>query len=137
MERSGTITPYLGLEKGLHKMIYDEKKNKMSFFSHFDRHLLFHLILILPFCVTMTLLILSLRSLPDQLSWGSVFNDCNGQSQSPIDINTNAAIYDAQLPSIKLAGYDLTDNTALTLLNNGHTRKKKAQDYVTTELVQM
>ncbi|XP_042565335.1 carbonic anhydrase 14 isoform X1 [Clupea harengus] len=57
----------------------------------------------------------------DQLSWGSVFNDCNGQSQSPIDINTNTAIYDAQLPSIKLAGYDLTDNTALTLLNNGHT----------------
>ncbi|XP_041914901.1 carbonic anhydrase 9 isoform X1 [Alosa sapidissima] len=57
----------------------------------------------------------------DQATWGSVFTDCNGKSQSPIDINTKTAIYDDSLPSIKLEGYDLTDSPALTLLNNGHT----------------
>ncbi|KAL2100257.1 hypothetical protein ACEWY4_004651 [Coilia grayii] len=57
----------------------------------------------------------------DQHTWGSVFTDCNGKSQSPIDINTKNAIYDSKLPSIALEGYDLTDQPALTLLNNGHT----------------
>ncbi|KAJ7988202.1 hypothetical protein DPEC_G00321160 [Dallia pectoralis] len=57
----------------------------------------------------------------DQTAWTFNFTDCSGKSQSPIDINTRRAIYDPTLPPISLEGYDLTDDSALTLWNNGHT----------------
>ncbi|XP_055731476.1 carbonic anhydrase 14 [Salvelinus fontinalis] len=57
----------------------------------------------------------------DQAAWSSEFSHCSGKSQSPIDIDTRRALYDRSLPPITLEGYDLTDSSALTLLNNGHT----------------
>ncbi|XP_060764905.1 carbonic anhydrase 9 isoform X2 [Neoarius graeffei] len=57
----------------------------------------------------------------DQRSWHSDFTDCSGKSQSPIDIVTRDASYDARLPAIKLDGYDLSGDPELTLTNNGHT----------------
>ncbi|KAG9263511.1 carbonic anhydrase 14-like [Astyanax mexicanus] len=57
----------------------------------------------------------------DQEAWRSAYHDCNGKSQSPIDIETSKAIYDRSLPAIKLDGYDLTDQPGLKLHNNGHT----------------
>ncbi|XP_020312765.2 carbonic anhydrase 14 [Oncorhynchus kisutch] len=57
----------------------------------------------------------------DQAAWSSEFSHCSGKSQSPIDIDTRRALYDRSLPLITLEDYDLTDSSALTLLNNGHT----------------
>ncbi|CDQ70000.1 unnamed protein product [Oncorhynchus mykiss] len=57
----------------------------------------------------------------DQAAWSSEFSHCSGKSQSPIDIDTRRALYDRSLPPITLEDYDLTDSSALTLLNNGHT----------------
>ncbi|KAM6985154.1 carbonic anhydrase 14 [Aplochiton taeniatus] len=57
----------------------------------------------------------------DQEAWSTDFQHCSGTSQSPIDIDTKKAIYEATLPSIALEGYDLTGGEPLTLLNNGHT----------------
>ncbi|XP_062340596.1 carbonic anhydrase 14 isoform X1 [Osmerus eperlanus] len=57
----------------------------------------------------------------DQDEWPAAFLYCSGKSQSPINIDTKAAIYDPRLPSIALEGYDLTDGSSLMLLNNGHT----------------
>ncbi|KAF4081884.1 hypothetical protein AMELA_G00145530 [Ameiurus melas] len=57
----------------------------------------------------------------DQRSWQSAFADCNGKSQSPIDIVTRDVSYDPSLPDIKVQGYDLSDQRELTLKNNGHT----------------
>ncbi|XP_072515330.1 carbonic anhydrase 14 [Salminus brasiliensis] len=59
----------------------------------------------------------------DQEAWRSAYHDCNGKSQSPIDIETSKAIYDRSLPPIQLEGYDLTGHPGLTLINNGHTLK--------------
>ncbi|XP_076875800.1 carbonic anhydrase 14 [Brachyhypopomus gauderio] len=59
----------------------------------------------------------------DQEGWSSTFQDCRGQSQSPIDIETGKAIYDPSLPHIELEGFDLTGSSALKLQNNGHTLK--------------
>uniref|UniRef100_A0A8C7PDI4 Carbonic anhydrase n=1 Tax=Oncorhynchus mykiss TaxID=8022 RepID=A0A8C7PDI4_ONCMY len=56
-----------------------------------------------------------------QAAWSSEFSHCSGKSQSPIDIDTRRALYDRSLPPITLEDYDLTDSSALTLLNNGHT----------------
>ncbi|XP_071373100.1 carbonic anhydrase 9 [Centroberyx affinis] len=57
----------------------------------------------------------------NQKAWSTAFHQCSGKSQSPINIDTKAAIYDRSLPLITLDGYDLTDGPGLTLLNNGHT----------------
>ncbi|XP_010887861.2 carbonic anhydrase 2 [Esox lucius] len=57
----------------------------------------------------------------DQTAWTFNFTHCSGKSQSPIDIDTRKAIHDPKLPPITLEGYDLTDDSALTLWNNGHT----------------
>ncbi|XP_077099453.1 carbonic anhydrase 14 [Siphateles boraxobius] len=57
----------------------------------------------------------------DQDTWSSVFENCSGKSQSPVNIDTHKVSYDPRLPPIKLEGYDLTGSPALTLINNGHT----------------
>ncbi|KAL0965001.1 hypothetical protein UPYG_G00275490 [Umbra pygmaea] len=58
----------------------------------------------------------------DQAAWSSEYSHCSGKSQSPINIDSRRAVYDPKMPPITLEGYDLTgDDSALTLLNNGHT----------------
>ncbi|XP_051972246.1 carbonic anhydrase 14 isoform X2 [Xyrauchen texanus] len=57
----------------------------------------------------------------DQGAWSLAFENCRGQSQSPINIDTHKVIYDPRLTPIKLQGYDLSGSPAITLINNGHT----------------
>ncbi|KAJ8338890.1 hypothetical protein SKAU_G00356760 [Synaphobranchus kaupii] len=64
----------------------------------------------------------------DQDAWSSDFQHCSGQSQSPINIATRQAIFDPQLPEIKLEGYDLSDSELLKLVNNGHTLQLNLPD---------
>ncbi|KAG2466747.1 CAH9 anhydrase, partial [Polypterus senegalus] len=59
--------------------------------------------------------------LPDQDTWSSDFEHCNGKSQSPINIDTTTAKYDTRLSAIELQGYELSAEDKLTLKNNGHT----------------
>lgn len=59
----------------------------------------------------------------DQDTWSLDFKNCSGKSQSPINIDTRAAIFTSALPPIVLQGYDLSDEEKLTLQNNGHTCK--------------
>ncbi|KAG6923168.1 carbonic anhydrase 9 [Chelydra serpentina] len=66
---------------------------------------------------------LPLVSLPctDKAQWPSKFPDCDGQIQSPINIDTNSTIFSRELPPVVLAGYNLDPSEQLDLMNNGHT----------------
>ncbi|MGH0186248.1 UNVERIFIED_CONTAM: hypothetical protein FKN15_020777 [Acipenser sinensis] len=64
----------------------------------------------------------------DQDTWSLDFKNCSGKSQSPINIDTRAAIFTPALPPIVLQGYDLSDEEKLTLQNNGHTLQLSLPD---------
>uniref|UniRef100_A0A670Z6S2 Carbonic anhydrase n=1 Tax=Pseudonaja textilis TaxID=8673 RepID=A0A670Z6S2_PSETE len=55
------------------------------------------------------------------LTWASMFPDCEGHLQSPININTAAVSFSAKLEPLLLSGYDLPPEETLPLKNNGHT----------------
>lgn len=60
-------------------------------------------------------------SLSDMPEWASVFLNCEGHMQSPININTAAVSFSAKLEPLLLSGYDLPPEEKLSLKNNGHT----------------
>ncbi|XP_072428377.1 carbonic anhydrase 9 isoform X2 [Chiloscyllium punctatum] len=53
--------------------------------------------------------------------WVKGYPYCNGDAQSPININTRKTIVNKELPSITLEGYNLKETEQLDLSNNGHT----------------
>ncbi|XP_072108501.1 carbonic anhydrase 14 isoform X1 [Mobula birostris] len=55
--------------------------------------------------------------------WKKDYHYCDGKSQSPINIETSKAMFNKNLPKIRLEGYDLPETTSLNLTNNGHTVK--------------
>ncbi|XP_059505013.1 carbonic anhydrase 14 isoform X2 [Stegostoma tigrinum] len=63
---------------------------------------------------------LSHWSYEDQ-NWGKDYPLCNGNAQSPINIDTGKATVDKELPSITFEGYNLKETEQLDLSNNGHT----------------
>uniref|UniRef100_A0A8C6XT52 Carbonic anhydrase n=1 Tax=Naja naja TaxID=35670 RepID=A0A8C6XT52_NAJNA len=60
-------------------------------------------------------------SLSDMTEWASMFPDCEGHLQSPININTTAVSFSTKLEPLLLSGYDLPPKETLPLKNNGHT----------------
>ncbi|XP_026540745.1 carbonic anhydrase 9 [Notechis scutatus] len=60
-------------------------------------------------------------SYKDMPEWASMFPDCEGHLQSPININTAAISFSAKLEPLLLSGYDLPPEETLPLKNNGHT----------------
>nr|XP_060621243.1 carbonic anhydrase 9 [Anolis sagrei ordinatus] len=60
-------------------------------------------------------------SYTDKANWSSAFPFCGGHLQSPIDIETSAAIFSPQLTPILLSGYDLPSKMReLAMFNSGH-----------------
>uniref|UniRef100_A0A8C6XUR4 Carbonic anhydrase n=1 Tax=Naja naja TaxID=35670 RepID=A0A8C6XUR4_NAJNA len=57
----------------------------------------------------------------DMTEWASMFPDCEGHLQSPININTTAVSFSTKLEPLLLSGYDLPPKETLPLKNNGHT----------------
>ncbi|XP_005095301.2 carbonic anhydrase 7 [Aplysia californica] len=54
--------------------------------------------------------------------WSSVYVDCGGKMQSPIDINLNKVLYDPNLELFDLKEYSITHNVVMELINKGgHT----------------
>ncbi|XP_043543162.1 carbonic anhydrase 14 isoform X1 [Chiloscyllium plagiosum] len=53
--------------------------------------------------------------------WVKGYPYCNGDAQSPINIDTRKTIVNKELPSITLEGYNLKETEQLDLSNNGHT----------------
>ncbi|XP_075770863.1 carbonic anhydrase 9 isoform X2 [Pelodiscus sinensis] len=53
--------------------------------------------------------------------WASMFPDCGGQMQSPINIDTSSTSVSLELQPVELAGYRLDPREQLRLENNGHT----------------
>ncbi|XP_025032285.1 carbonic anhydrase 9 isoform X2 [Python bivittatus] len=60
----------------------------------------------------------SYRDMPE---WASMFPNCGGHMQSPINIDTAAASFSSKLEPLLLSGYDVPPNETLPLKNNGHT----------------
>ncbi|KAM6469764.1 carbonic anhydrase 9 isoform 1-T1 [Liasis olivaceus] len=60
----------------------------------------------------------SYRDMPE---WASMFPDCGGHMQSPINVDTAAASFSSKLEPLLLSGYDVPPNETLPLKNNGHT----------------
>lgn len=60
-------------------------------------------------------------SLSDMPEWASVFPNCDGHMQSPINIKTAAVSFSVKLEPLLLSGYDLPPEETLPLKNNGHT----------------
>ncbi|XP_015191921.2 carbonic anhydrase 14 isoform X2 [Lepisosteus oculatus] len=56
-----------------------------------------------------------------QDQWSLLFPDCGGNSQSPIDIDTRAALHDPSLTPVQPQGYSHPGNDLFILTNNGHT----------------
>uniref|UniRef100_K7FS21 Carbonic anhydrase n=1 Tax=Pelodiscus sinensis TaxID=13735 RepID=K7FS21_PELSI len=57
----------------------------------------------------------------DVAQWASMFPDCGGQMQSPINIDTSSTSVSLELQPVELAGYRLDPREQLRLENNGHT----------------
>ncbi|XP_060136428.1 carbonic anhydrase 9 isoform X2 [Zootoca vivipara] len=60
-------------------------------------------------------------SYADKAEWASDFPHCGGHMQSPINIETRAALFSPQLEPILLPDYSLPPREMLRLQNNGHT----------------
>ncbi|XP_034297757.1 carbonic anhydrase 9 [Pantherophis guttatus] len=60
-------------------------------------------------------------SYKDMPEWASMFPNCDGHMQSPININTAAVSFSVKLEPLLLSGYDLPPEETLPLKNNGHT----------------
>ncbi|XP_041051499.1 carbonic anhydrase 14 isoform X1 [Carcharodon carcharias] len=60
--------------------------------------------------------------------WSKDYELCNGNSQSPINIDTDETILNKKLPSITLEGYNLSETEQLDLSNDGHTVKLSLPD---------
>ncbi|XP_051898145.1 carbonic anhydrase 14 [Pristis pectinata] len=60
--------------------------------------------------------------------WKKDFQQCEGKSQSPINIETSKTMFNKNLPKIILEGYSLPETTSLNLTNNGHTVKLTLPD---------
>nr|XP_028603998.1 carbonic anhydrase 9 isoform X2 [Podarcis muralis] len=60
-------------------------------------------------------------SYADKAEWASDFPHCGGHMQSPINIETGAALFSPQLEPILLPDYSLPPREKLRLQNNGHT----------------
>ncbi|XP_073540699.1 carbonic anhydrase 9 [Phyllobates terribilis] len=67
-------------------------------------------------------------SYTDFSEWDRDFPDCGGNSQSPINVDTQNTTFDPQLTPILLSGYDLTAGDTLRLENNRHTVVLKLPD---------
>ncbi|KAM6217850.1 carbonic anhydrase 14 isoform 1-T1 [Rhynchocyon petersi] len=53
--------------------------------------------------------------------WPASYPECGGNAQSPIDIQTDSATFDPELPALQPHGYDQPGTELLDLHNNGHT----------------
>ncbi|KAM3910074.1 carbonic anhydrase 9-like, partial [Leptodactylus fuscus] len=60
-------------------------------------------------------------SYQDILEWDKDYPECGGKAQSPIDVDTQHTVFDAQLRPIQLSGYNLSTAETLELENNKHT----------------
>lgn len=63
---------------------------------------------------------------PDLKHWSTDYSDCGGTKQSPINVDTDQAIFSPDLRPIQLSGYSLPANKQLKLKNNGHTGGSEA-----------
>lgn len=64
---------------------------------------------------------LSSCSLAGPSHWGETFEQCNGEQQSPIDIDKSKA-ESVTLPPLKL--FVVKNLSRMTMVNNGHTSKR-------------
>ncbi|XP_004716636.1 carbonic anhydrase 14 isoform X3 [Echinops telfairi] len=56
-----------------------------------------------------------------QDDWPASYPECGGNAQSPIDIQTDAATFNPELPALQPHGYEQPGTEPLDLHNNGHT----------------
>ncbi|XP_069780298.1 carbonic anhydrase 14 isoform X2 [Narcine bancroftii] len=64
-------------------------------------------------------------------NWSKNFRECEGKSQSPINIEISKTVFQKNLPKISLEGYSLPETSSLNLINNGHTVKLSLPDTMT------
>ncbi|KAF7663613.1 hypothetical protein LDENG_00205480 [Lucifuga dentata] len=65
-----------------------------------------------------------------QSDWSEYFPDCDGTSQSPVDVVTTQTKYDPNLQPVTPLGYSQHGNMPFTLYNNGHTVVVELPDWM-------
>uniref|UniRef100_A0A8D0HPJ2 Carbonic anhydrase n=1 Tax=Sphenodon punctatus TaxID=8508 RepID=A0A8D0HPJ2_SPHPU len=70
---------------------------------------------------TAVLLIPALLLCAGMRDWALDFQPCDGQMQSPINIDPKTTTFSPELQPIMLSGYDLPPSESLKLKKNGHT----------------
>ncbi|NXF18411.1 CAH4 anhydrase, partial [Rhodinocichla rosea] len=55
--------------------------------------------------------------------WHQIYEDCKGNSQSPVNIVTRNVVYEKSLKPLSFEGYNVKGSAKWDLQNNGHTGK--------------